>query len=226
MPEPAPIAVARISPPPIVTAPTRDAAPFSPSPLPIPVPPDTEIEPFTTVTDPHEPFAQAPIPTALASPTADSEPRPTACTVTFASPTHPSPAAPAPSETAAFALAATTVTVLRETVIAAVALTDAPRSQITALASETWMEFVKKVPITTNSVTSDSFTLQYRDRPDSAMGAAVILQLAIQSIQTTHELRGGGEAMSMSLCYITERQFFKSECFIQFLRSADLKPRR
>jgi hypothetical protein len=59
-----------------------------------------------------------------------------------------------------FTPSAITVTVLREIVTADVALTDNPDNQITTLASEISIEWVKELPVTSNSVTEDPPTDQ------------------------------------------------------------------
>jgi hypothetical protein len=97
--------------------------------------------------------------------------------MTFVSFTQSSPATRAPRDTAAFAPSETTVAVLHETVIAAASLIAARENQITAQASETWMEFVKEVPVISSSVTSDpSTSLQVSVWPDKVADPGVILQ--------------------------------------------------
>jgi hypothetical protein len=185
MPEPE-VPLAWISPPWIVSVPTGDERPFSPSPLPIPVPPVPDTDPFTIVIDEQEPdwFALAPIPAALLPPVTESEPNSTAWIVTFDSSAQPIPAASS-REISTFAPSAINVTPLLEIVTAALVFIDTPESRMTTCAFEILRELLIELPVTSRSVTPDSFTpLQVSASPAISTGSALILQVVIGEMKS------------------------------------------
>jgi hypothetical protein len=97
--------------------------------------------------------------------------------VTFGSAAQPSPAEPESRETTVLAPSATKVTVLPESLIAAVALMDTDDSSMITIAFETARECTEELPVTLNSSTSTPFApLQVRLWPESATFAAPMSQ--------------------------------------------------